>query len=74
MRTDGGKTERRATKQACKVLPVLCDFFKLCKSINYVYMEINKYITPEVEVLDVYAEGVLCGSTDLDMDPEEGYM
>ena len=44
------------------------------KSINYVYMEINKYITPEVEILDVYAEGVLCGSTDLDMDPEEGYM
>ena len=31
---------------------------------------------PEVEVLDVYAEGVLCGSLDqdLDMDPEEGYM
>ena len=22
-------------------------------------MEINKYITPEVEILDVYAEGVL---------------
>ena len=39
-------------------------------------MEINKYITPEVEILDVYAEGVLCGSLDegLDMDPEEGYM
>ena len=27
-------------------------------------MEINKYITPEVEILDVYAEGVLCGSLD----------
>lgn len=39
-------------------------------------MEINKYITPEVEVLDVYAEGVLCGSLDqdLDLNPEEGYM
>ena len=37
-------------------------------------MEINMYITPEVEILGVYAEGVLCGSTDLDMDPEEGYM
>ena len=37
-------------------------------------MECKKYITPEVEILDVYAEGVLCGSTDLDMDPEEGYM
>lgn len=37
-------------------------------------METNKYISPEVEVLPVYAEGVLCGSTDLDMDPEEGYM
>ena len=39
-------------------------------------MEINRYISPEVEILDVYAEGVLCGSLDkgLDMDPEEGYM
>lgn len=37
-------------------------------------MQENKYISPEVEVLYVYAEGVLCGSTDLDMDPEEGYM
>lgn len=36
-------------------------------------MEENKYISPEVKVLDVYAEGVLCGSrTDLDMDPEYG--
>lgn len=39
-------------------------------------MEENKYISPEVEVLEVYAEGVLCGSADLDldMDPEEGNM
>ena len=39
-------------------------------------MEENKYISPEVKVLDVYAEGVLCGSnsTDLDMNPEEGNM
>ena len=37
-------------------------------------MEENKYISPEVEFLDVYAEGVLCGSTDLDMDPENGNM
>ena len=39
-------------------------------------MEENKYTTPEVEILEVYAEGVLCGSLDedLDMDPEEGYM
>lgn len=37
-------------------------------------MEENKYISPEVEVLGVYAEVVICGSTDLDMNPEEGYM
>ena len=39
-------------------------------------MEENKYISPKVEVLDVYAEGVLCvsNSTNLNMDPEEGYM
>ena len=39
-------------------------------------MEENKYISPEVKVLYVYAEGVLCGSTDqdLDMDPEYGNM
>ena len=49
-------------------------FKKLSRSVIYIDMEENKYISPEVEVLDVYAEGVLCGSTDLDMDPEEGYM
>ena len=27
-------------------------------------MEENKYISPEVEVLDVYEEGVLCGSNE----------
>lgn len=39
-------------------------------------MEEMKYIAPDLEVLEVYAEGVLCGSLDqdLDMDPEEGYM
>lgn len=37
-------------------------------------MEEKKYIAPELEVLDIYAEGVLCGSFDLDMDPEEGFM
>ena len=37
-------------------------------------MEENKYTTPEVKILEVYAEGVLCGSTDLNLDPEEGYM
>lgn len=39
-------------------------------------MEENKYISPEVNVLDVYAEGMLCGSssTDLNMNPEDGYM
>ena len=39
-------------------------------------MECKRYITPEVEILDVYAEGVLCGSLDqdLDLNPEEGYM
>lgn len=37
-------------------------------------MEEDKYTTPEVKILEVYAEGILCGSTGLDMDPEEGYM
>ena len=39
-------------------------------------MECKEYITPEVEVMEIYAEGVLCGSTDqdLDMEPEEGNM
>ena len=41
-----------------------------------VYMECKEYITPEAEVLEIYAEGVLCGSLDqdLDMDPEGGNM
>lgn len=39
-------------------------------------MEYKKYITPEVELLEVYAEGVLCVSSyeNLDMEPEEGYI
>ena len=37
-------------------------------------MEEDKYTTPEVKILEVYAEGMLCGSPGLDMDPEEGYM
>ena len=47
-----------------------------CPEITSIIMEENKYISPEVKVLDVYAEGVLCGSTDqdLDMDPEYGNM
>ena len=32
----------------------------------------QNYLTPEIEVLEVMPEGVLCGS--LDMDPEEGNM
>ena len=32
----------------------------------------QNYLTPEIEVLEVMQEGVLCSS--LDMDPEEGYM
>lgn len=34
----------------------------------------QSYHSPEIEVLDVLSEGVLCGSPGLDMDPEEGYM
>ena len=39
-------------------------------------MEENKYISPEAEVLEIYPEGVLCGSLDkdLDMDPEKGIL
>ena len=35
---------------------------------------LQNYLTPEIEVLEAMPEGVLCGSTNLDMDPEEGYM
>lgn len=32
----------------------------------------DNYLTPEIEILEVLSEGVLCGS--MDMEPEEGYM
>ena len=37
---------------------------------------IQNYLTPEIELLEVVPEGVLCGSRDygVDMDPEQGYM
>lgn len=37
-------------------------------------MKEQMYLAPEVEVLEIYSEGVLCGSSDLDMNPEEGVM
>lgn len=50
--------------------------FALChvKFSNYIMKSLQNYLTPEIEVLEVMPEGVLCGSTDLNMDPEEGYM
>jgi hypothetical protein len=35
---------------------------------------IQIYFSPEFEMLDLLPEGVICGSFELDMDPEEGYM
>ena len=37
---------------------------------------IQNYIIPEIEVLEVVPESVLCGSQDydVDLDPEQGYM
>lgn len=32
------------------------------------------YMTPSMDIMNLSPEGILCGSTDLDMDPEEGYM
>jgi hypothetical protein len=32
------------------------------------------YVSPEMEVLEIMPEGVLCGSNDLDLNPEEGNM
>ena len=40
--------------------------------LNYIMKSMQNYLTPEIEVLEVMSEGVLCGS--LDMEPEEGNM
>lgn len=40
--------------------------------LNYIMKSMQNYLTPEIEVLEVMPEGVLCGS--LDMEPEEGNM
>ena len=37
-------------------------------------MKENKYIAPKIEIQEFYSEGVLCSSSDIDMEPEEGYM
>ena len=34
----------------------------------------NNYFKPEVEIIEVLQEGVLCGSNPIDMNPEEGNM
>ena len=41
---------------------------------NCMIESMHNYQTPEIEVLEVIPEGALCGSVDLDMDPEEGNM
>ena len=42
------------------------------KILNYIMKSMQNYLTPEIEVLEVMPEGILCGS--LDMEPEEGNM
>ena len=42
------------------------------KILNYIMKSMQNYLTPEIEVLEVMQEGVLCGS--LDLNPEEGNM
>jgi hypothetical protein len=32
------------------------------------------YTSPAVEVTEISVEGILCGSVDIDLIPEEGYM
>lgn len=32
------------------------------------------YFSPGIEVMEILSEGILCGSSELDMDPEEGYL
>ena len=43
---------------------------------SYSMESMQNYLTPEIELLEVVPEGVLCGSQDydVDMDPEQGYM
>lgn len=48
--------------------------FVTFKNLNC--MKENNYAIPEIEVLEIFSEGVLCGSDEpgLDMNPEEGIM
>lgn len=32
------------------------------------------YTSPKLKVMEIFVEGILCGSFDLDLNPEEGYM
>jgi hypothetical protein len=32
------------------------------------------YTSPKLKVMEILVEGILCGSFDLDLNPEEGYM
>lgn len=37
-------------------------------------MQENHYLSPAIEVLELYSEGAICTASGLDMDPEEGHM
>lgn len=46
-------------------------FQKIIKYSKNINMLEKKYITPEIEVLEVYSEGVICGSNEF-LDENEG--
>ena len=46
-------------------------FQKIIKYSKNINMLEKKYITPEIEVLVVYSEGVICGSNEI-LDENEG--
>lgn len=46
-------------------------FQKIIKYSKNINMLEKKYITPEIEVLEVYSEGVICGSNEI-LDENEG--
>ena len=61
--------QQRIRKSICPLIK----YDNLCREKKFRHMNKSMvYITPKVEMLDMISEGVLCGSNELDLNPEEG--
>lgn len=61
-------------KSSEKSTPLGTIIFNLSKVGGVNSMEEKQYLSPAVQVLELYSEGAVCTASGVDMNPEEGKM